>query len=58
MAIAIEKVQPTSVSFQSPGAEWVMPMSLVSGKLKVENAYAWPIDKCTARAAGGTEKRS
>ena len=37
-AIAIENVQPTSVSFQSPGAEWLKPMSLVSGKLKVENA--------------------
>lgn len=30
---------------------------LVRGKLKVENAYTWPIDRCTARAAGGTKKR-
>ncbi len=39
-AMAMENTQPTSVSFQSPGAEWVRPMSLVSGRLKVENAYA------------------
>src|SRR5882757_8293018 len=55
--MAIENVQPTSVNFQSDGAEWVMPINLVRGKLKVENAYAWPIDRCTARAAGGTKKR-
>src|ERR1700729_907558 len=34
-----------------------MPMSLVSGRLKVENAYACPMHKCTARAAGGTINR-
>ena len=56
--MAMENVQPTSFRFQSPGAEWVMPISLVSGRLKVENAYAWPIDRCTARAAGGTIERS
>ena len=37
--MAMENTQPTSVNFQSPGAEWVRPMSLVSGRLKVENAY-------------------
>ena len=45
MAIAMEKVQPTSVSSQSSGADWLRPISLVSGKLKVEKAYACPIDK-------------
>src|ERR1700722_3205519 len=34
-----------------------MPSSLVSGRLKVENAYACPIERCTARAAGGTKNR-
>src|ERR1700735_3108222 len=57
-AIAIENVQPTSVNFQSAGADWVIPISLVSGKLKVEKAYACPIHNCTARAAGGTSIRS
>ncbi len=55
--MAIEKVQPTSVNFQSPGAAWLIPINLVNGRLKVEKAYAWPIDRCTARAAGGTRKR-
>src|SRR5271166_5859406 len=57
MAIAIEKVHPTSVNFQSEGSECVMPSNLVNGKLNVEKAYAWPIDRCTASAAGGTRKR-
>ena len=34
----MEKIQPTSFRFQSPGADWVMPISLVSGRLKVEKA--------------------
>ena len=36
--MAIEKIQPRSFKFQSPGADWVRPISLVSGRLKVENA--------------------
>src|SRR5882757_679987 len=55
--MAIEKIQPTSFKFQSPGAVCVSPMSLVSGRLKVENAYACPMHRCTARAAGGTRNR-
>src|SRR5579862_3333385 len=55
--IAMEKIQPTCFRSQSPGAECVIPSSLVSGRLKVENAYACPIERCTARAAGGTKNR-
>src|SRR5579871_2613227 len=55
--IAIENIQPTSFRFQSPPADWVIPISFVRGRLKVENAYAWPMHRCTARAAGGTMKR-
>src|SRR6266478_433953 len=55
--MAMEKIQPTSFKFQSPGAVCVSPMSLVSGRLKVENAYACPMHRCTARAAGGTRNR-
>ena len=36
--MAIEKIQPSSVSFQSSGPDFVMPMSLVIGKLKTLNA--------------------
>ncbi len=36
--IAMEKIQPTSFRFQSVGADWVRPMSRVSGRLKVEIA--------------------
>ena len=36
--IAIEKIQPRSVSFQSSGADLVMPISLVIGRLKTLNA--------------------
>jgi hypothetical protein len=34
-----------------------MPMSFVSGALNTLNAYAWPIHKCTDKAAGGTRQR-
>jgi len=37
------------------GPNRLMPSSRVSGRLKVENAYAWPMDKCTASAAGGRD---
>ncbi len=36
--IAIEKIQPRSVSFQSPGAEFVTPISLVIGRLNTLSA--------------------
>ncbi len=36
--MAMEKIQPRSVSFQSSGADWVMPISLVIGRLKTLNA--------------------
>ena len=32
------KIQPSSVSFQSSGADCVMPISLVIGRLKTLNA--------------------
>ncbi len=38
MTMAMEKIQPTCFRSQSSGAEWVSPMSLVSGRLKVEKA--------------------
>src|SRR5262245_3306947 len=53
----MEKIHPSSVSFQSPGADWVMPRSFVIGKLKTLSAYACPIHKCTHSAAGGTIQR-
>src|SRR5258706_4396489 len=55
--MAREKTQPISFKFQSCGTDWVNPISFVSGRLKVEKAYAWPMERCTARAAGGTKKR-
>ncbi len=36
--MAIEKIQPRSVSFQSSGVDCVMPMSLVIGRLNTLNA--------------------
>jgi len=36
--IAIEKIQPSWGRFQSPGADWVMPRSLVIGRLNTLNA--------------------
>jgi hypothetical protein len=38
MAMAMENVHTTSLMFQSPGAEWSIPISLVSGKLNTEKA--------------------
>ena len=55
--MAIEKIQPTCASVQSPGADVLTPSSFVSGRLNVENAYAWPIDRWTASAAAGTSQR-
>ena len=36
--MAMEKTQPTCFKSQSPGAECVIPISRVKGRLKVENA--------------------
>ena len=36
--MAIENIQPSSVSFQSPGADCVMPSSLVIGRLNTLSA--------------------
>ena len=36
--MAMLKIQPRSVSFQSSGVDWVMPMSLVIGRLNTLNA--------------------
>ena len=55
--MAIEKIQPSSVSFQSSGADLVMPISLVIGRLKTLNAYTWPMQRWMHRAAGGTIQR-
>src|SRR5207237_10858413 len=55
--IAILKIQPSSVSFQSSGADWLIPISLVIGRLKTLNAYAWPMQRCKHKAAGGLSHR-
>src|SRR4051812_45417579 len=55
--IAVLNTQPTVLSFQSLGAESVIPFRCVSGRLNTLNAYAWPIDNWMARAAGGTSQR-
>jgi hypothetical protein len=36
--IARLKIQPSSVSFQSSGADWEMPINLLIGKLKTLKA--------------------
>ena len=55
--MAMLKIQASEVSFQSPGTRLVTPMTLVSGRLKTLKAYAWPMDRWMARAAGGTSQR-
>src|SRR5688572_22024427 len=57
-AIAMEKIHASGGCSQSwPGTCFVTPMTCVSGILNTLNAYAWPIDRCTASAAGGTSQR-
>src|SRR5579875_416335 len=51
------KIQPSWVSLQSPGTDFVIPISRVIGPLKTENAYASPMQRCTQSAAGGTIQR-
>ena len=55
--MAMLKIQPSVVSFQSSGADSVMPMTRVSGMLKTLKAYAWPMHRWIASAAGGTSQR-
>ncbi len=55
--MAIEKIHPTVVSAQSPGALSVMPRVRVSGRLKTEKAYACPMERWMASAAGGMRHR-
>src|ERR1019366_4162230 len=55
--IAVLKIQPMVVSFQSAGAGLLMPTSVESGRLKTLKAYAWPIARWMASAAGGTRQR-
>ena len=57
-AIATEKIQPMVESFQSSGALVVMPRSVESGRLNTLNAYACPMERWIASAAGGTRQRS
>src|SRR5688572_18479259 len=57
-AIAMEKIHASGGCSQSrPGTWWSTPITCVSGILKTENAYACPIERCTASAAGGTSQR-
>src|SRR5688572_1040058 len=57
-AIAIEKIHASGGCSQScPATCRLTPMTWVSGILKTLNAYACPIERCTARAAGGTSHR-
>src|SRR5918993_3192348 len=57
-AIAIEKIHASGGCSQSwPGTCFVTPMICVSGILNTENAYACPMERCTASAAGGTSQR-
>src|SRR5258706_9860366 len=55
--IAIVKIQPSEVSFQSLGRECEMPSCRVSGRLNTLSAYTWPMHKCVASAQGGTSQR-
>ena len=55
--MAMLNTQPRVLSFQSSGAEWVTPIAWLSGMLKTLNAYACPIERWMARAAGGTSQR-
>ncbi len=55
--MAMLNTQPMVLSFQSSGAECVTPMRCESGRLKTLNAYAWPIERWIASAAGGTSHR-
>src|SRR4051794_18333349 len=55
--IAMVKIQPSSVSFQSPGSDLLMPSCLVNGRLNTLIAYACPMQRCVASAQGGINQR-
>src|SRR5690349_4682093 len=50
-------IVPSVSTVQSLGADLVMPIAWLSGSQKTLNPYAMPMDRCTARAAGGTSHR-
>src|SRR6476660_9930263 len=50
-------IQPSVLIFQSSGADWVMPIALLSGSQKTLKPYAMPMHRCIASAAGGTSHR-
>ena len=55
--IAMVKIQPSSVSCQSPAIDFVMPSWRVSGRLNTLSAYAWPMQRWVASAHGGINQR-
>jgi hypothetical protein len=55
--MATLNTHPIVLSFQSPGAESVPPMRCESGRLNTLKAYAWPMHRWMASAAGGTSHR-
>src|ERR1700674_623911 len=55
--IASVKIHWSSVNVQSPGPDCVMPTARLSGILNTLNAYAWPMQRWIASAAGGTSQR-
>src|SRR4051812_12879055 len=55
--IATLNTQPIVLSFQFPDAVSLPPTRRANGRLNTLNAYACPIDKWMASAAGGTSQR-
>ena len=55
--MATLNTQPMVLNDQSPADDAVIPSVRESGMLNTLNAYAWPMDRCTASAAGGTRQR-
>ena len=55
--MAMLKIQPSVLSFQSSGADSVMPITRLRGKLNTLKAYASPMARWMASAAGGTSQR-
>ena len=55
--MAMLNTQPIVLNLQSSGAECVTPIRCASGRLNTLNAYAWPIERWIASAAGGTSQR-
>src|SRR5258708_10759806 len=55
--MATLKMAASEVSFQSPGADLVIPRSRVIGRLNTLIEYTWPMQRWMARAAGGASQR-